>query len=160
MAVRPLVRRSSRLHSPPPRVLRRSRWRPSSKEAAATSSHTTREPRQIGPSPKRGPFFAPNSAFGCALGCDLKGCSAPLVVRNSVFCCVVNVRSPSRRSRFKMGTRVTVGFGCGGHLGGRGGQQIPPLRSASVGMTISSASVGMLSSLALGHGVKQSMRRT
>jgi hypothetical protein len=58
------VRRSNRLPSPPPRVLRRNRRLLSSKRPQP-SSHTTREPRQIGPSTKRGPFFVLYRWFRC-----------------------------------------------------------------------------------------------
>src|SRR5882757_4456425 len=77
MAARPLVRRSSRLRSPPPRVLRRSRWRNlSSKRLAATKlSHNERTKADWPLLQKRGPFFAPNKAvrvrFGARLGRNL-----------------------------------------------------------------------------------------
>src|SRR5258708_33463734 len=77
MPAHPLARRSSHLRSPPPRVLRRSRWLSlSSKRRAATKlSHNERTKADWPLLHKRGPFFAPNKTvrarFGARLGRNL-----------------------------------------------------------------------------------------
>src|ERR1700733_2054986 len=72
MPPHPLVRRSNRLRSPPPRVLRRSQWLSlsSNRQPATKLSHNERT-KADWPLPKRGALFLLRGRpFGCALERD------------------------------------------------------------------------------------------
>src|ERR1700756_3124366 len=80
MAAHPLVRRSSLLRSPPPRVLRRSRWHSPSSRAGRNQALTQRENQgRLAPPQKRGPFFAPNEAVSVRFGARFVREKAPFL---------------------------------------------------------------------------------